>query len=223
MGANIPVFIDVVADTLCPWCYIGKRRLEKALARREGENIVVRWRPYLLNPDMPEAGMERNEYLNAKFAGAANAAAKYAPIAAAGKQEGLDFRFEAIERSPNTFNSHRLVLWAGQAGCQDAVIESLFRAYFIEGKDIGDMDVLAEIAANAGMNGEETRKRLDSDADRGTVQRAIDTARRIGVTGVPCFIFADRFAVSGAQSPDVLLRAIDQAVAAGGTDPQAQD
>ena len=196
------ITIEIVSDTVCPWCFIGKRRLEQALAERApGEEIRIDWRPFQLNPDMPELGIDRKEYLEAKFGGPEGARQVYQNIHDAGATVGLDLQFDRIPRTPNTINSHRLVDRAGKEGCQDAVVEILFQAYFQDGKDIGDLDVLVSAAADAGMNAESTRAYLDSDEDVERVRNEDMTARQMGVQGVPCFIFNRKYAISGAQEP----------------------
>lgn len=206
------ITLDVVSDTICPWCFIGKRRLERALASRPDASVEVRWRPYQLDPTIPPGGIDRGQYLEAKFGGPERAREIYDRVRAAGAEEGLDFAFETIARTPNTINSHRLIRWAGAAGCQDAVVERLFRSYFLEGGDIESPSSLAAIARDCGMDDDLVAELLAGDADIEVVEREIVTARKIGVTGVPCFIFADRFGVMGAQSPEVLADSIDRAV-----------
>ena len=148
------ITIDIVSDTVCPWCFIGKRRLERALAQRSpGEEFRVSWRPFQLNPDMPPEGRDRKAHLIAKFGGEDGLKRVYDAVIEAGKSEGIDFAFDKVERTPNTINSHRLLRMADEKGTQDAVSEELFKAYFLDGKDIGVIDVLVEIAETAGMKG----------------------------------------------------------------------
>lgn len=212
--------VDVISDVVCPWCYIGKRRLETALARlREAEPdlpIEVRWHPFELNPDLPPAGADRRDYLDAKFGGPERAQQIYARVRAAGETVGIPFAFDAIERQPNTLDAHRLIAWAQarREGDADDLVERLFRAYFLEGRYVGDRDELEHIAAAAGFDPDDARAFLASDALRGEVAGAEDHARRMGVSGVPFFIFAGRVAVSGAHEADTLLDAIAQARAA---------
>jgi predicted DsbA family dithiol-disulfide isomerase len=208
-----PVQLDVVSDTICPWCYIGKRRLEKALAERPDVEVDIRWRPYQLDPTIPAGGVDRREYLENKFGGPEKAQEIYDRIRAAGAEEDLPFAFEKIKRTPNTINSHRLVRWAATAGCQDQVVERLFQLYFLEGGDVEDSETLLSVAREAGMDTDLVSELLAGDADVELVQREIRTAQKIGVTGVPCFIFANSFGVMGAQSPDILAEAIDRALA----------
>ncbi len=207
--------IDVISDVVCPWCFIGKRRLEAALAglRASDPDVapVVHWHPFQLNPELPREGVDRRSYLEAKFGGPARAAEIYARVRAAGETVGIAFAFERIVRQPNTLDAHRLVAWAQAMGDAGPLVEALFAAYFLDGRDIGQRPVLAAIAGEVGLDGTAARAFLDSDewADR---VRGIDArARELGVGGVPFFIFAERVAVSGAQEPGALLQAIDQA------------
>lgn len=217
--------IDIVSDTICPWCFIGKRRLERALAERaDGDPIALGWRPFQLNPDMPDEGMERQAYLAAKFGGAERAARIYAPIVEAGADEGIAFAFEKIVRTPNTLLSHRLIRRAGELGNQDAAVEALFRAYFTEGRDIGDAGVVADIAGEAGLPRGEIAAYLASDTDLHAVTAEDKLARKLGIQGVPCFIIDRRVMVSGAQTPDILMLAFDYAKReAAKTDTQPSD
>ncbi len=208
-----PVQLDVISDTICPWCFIGKRRLEKALALRTDVDVDVRWRPYQLDPTIPPGGKDRREYLEAKFGGPEGARKIYDNIRAAGADEDIAFAFDKIERTPNTINSHRLIRWAATADRQDAVVERLFRLYFLEGGDIESPESLVAVARETGMDADLVAELLAGDADVDLVEREIRTAQKIGVTGVPCFILANSFGVMGAQSADVLADAIDRALA----------
>ncbi len=198
--------VDVISDTVCPWCFIGKRRLERALAQRPGLDVEVVWHPFQLNPDMPDSGLDRTTYLSLKFGGEARAREIYQAIRRAGTSEGLDFRFDLIAMTPNTVHSHRLARYAQQHGNQDAAIEAMFRAYFLEGRDIGSSESLIEIGAQAGLDSAPLSHYLQSDDDVEVVRREDLNARRIGVTGVPCFIINGRYAISGAQEPEVFLQ-----------------
>ena len=205
------ITIDIVSDTVCPWCFIGKRRLEKALAQvGPGTDIRIAWRPFQLNPEMPESGVDRKEYLEAKFGGEDGAKKIYDAINDAGRTENIPFDFKAIPRTPNTVNSHRLIDKAGREGRQDAVVEALFHAYFIAGRDIGSSHELAKIAAEAGMDEDDVRAYLESDEDVQRVRDEDAMARKMGIQGVPCFILNRKYAVSGAQDPEVFLRAFAQ-------------
>ena len=210
-----PLSIDIISDVVCPWCYIGKRRLETALARRSSDDapVHVRWLAFQLNPDMPAAGVDRRSYLEQKFGGPERAQQIYARIKAAGDEVGIPFDFERIVRQPNTVNAHRLIAWAQDVNPSesDALVEQLFRAYFIDGADIGDIDTLARLAGDAGFDATAARAWLTSDAGRTAIQAEEQRARALGVTGVPFFVFNERLAVSGAQPPEVLLGAMEQA------------
>jgi predicted DsbA family dithiol-disulfide isomerase len=205
-----PLTIDVVSDVVCPWCYIGKRRLEKAI-EMSGIPVAVRWHPFQLDSTIPPEGKSRRAYLEAKFGTAERIAELHRNIAGAGASEGIDFAFDKIEVSPNTLDAHRVIRWAGVEGRQEAVVDALFRAYFLEGRDIGDREVLAEVAAGAGMDRARVVERLASDEDRADVAEEIVSAQRIGVTGVPTFIIASRYGVVGAQAPATLAQAFAQA------------
>jgi len=207
-----PLFVDVVSDVVCPWCYIGKRKLETALSRlrvNEPElTPTVRWHPFELNPDLPVEGIARAAYLEKKFGGKARAAEIYARVRAVGAEVGIAFEFDRIARQPNTRDAHRLLAWAQQRGDAGALVERLFRAYFIEGRWIGERDVLAALAAESGVPREEAQAMLAADAYRVEVEAEYREAQEAGITGVPFFIFNGRTAVSGAHDPDVLLEAI---------------
>ena len=207
--------IEVVSDVVCPWCYVGKRRLEAALAQSDDAVVAVRWRPFQLDPTIPSQGLDRRAYMRAKFRDDARLAEVHARLRAVGAEVGIDFDFEAISRSPNTLDAHRLIRWAAASGVQDEVVERLFSAYFEHGRDIGDRSVLAEIAGECGMDAEVVERRFAGDDDGAAVRAEIDEAQSLGVTGVPFFIFASRFAVSGAQSAEVLARAIKSARSGG--------
>lgn len=205
--------IDIVSDVICPWCLIGKRRLEAALALRPDSVGTVRWRPFQLNPDMPREGMERARYVETKFGGPEGAKRVYDRIRAAGAGDGIDFRFESIVRTPNTVDAHRLIRWSAEADRQDAVVEALFRAYFTEGRDIGDRTTLAVIAGEAGLDSEAAATMLASDAGEAEIAAETESAYRSGVSGVPCFILDGKYAVSGAQPAEVLADAFDRVLA----------
>lgn len=197
--------VDIVSDTICPWCYVGKRRLEKALVELPALKAEVRWRPFQLDATIPEAGMDRKTYLARKF-GADGSKRVYDRIRAAGEEEGIAFAFEKIKKTPNTINSHRLLHWAGVEGGQHALAERLFQLYFLEGEDIGEIDVLADAAASCGMDKAAVRLRLRSDESRSLVLREIAQANDFGVDGVPCFIFNGSTFLPGAQPADVLVQ-----------------
>jgi predicted DsbA family dithiol-disulfide isomerase len=208
-----PISIDVVSDVVCPWCYLGKRRLEAALDLLPDTPVAVRWMPFRLDPTIPRQGIGREAYLTRKFGSITAVGDVHRRLTQMGRAEGIDYRFEAITRSPNTVDAHRLIRWAGPEGRQDAMVERLFAAYFTEGLDIGDAGVLVRLAAEAGIAYGDIAARLASDLDSADVAAEIDNAQRIGVTGVPCFIIDRRYGVMGAQPPDSLARAIAQASA----------
>ena len=205
--------IDVISDTICPWCYIGKRRLEAALAQRPDIDFNVTYRPFQLNPNLPKGGMDRLDHLDLKFGGRDAGKKVFDVIAATGREDGIDFDFSRQEKVPNTFDSHRLNHWAETAGVQDEVVEILFRKYFIDGENVGDPAVLLDAAKEAGMDGEVVERLLAGDADKELVEREEMIGRRMGVTGVPCYIIDQKYTLVGAQEPDMLLRAIDTAAA----------
>lgn len=202
-----PVVIDVVSDVVCPWCFLGKRRLDAALAQTGAAE--VRWRPFQLDPTIPADGLDRKAYMRAKFGDGPRLGEVHQRLAALGREVGVAFDFEAIRRAPNTLDAHRLIRFASEAGRADAVVEGLFSAYFEQGRDIGDRAVLAEIAAQAGLGDVEARLASDEGAEE--VRQDIEEAQRGGVQGVPFFIFASKYAVSGAQPAEVLAQAIGQA------------
>lgn len=207
--------IDVVSDVMCPWCYIGKRRLEAALDEVRSEmDVEVRWRPYQLDPTLPKQGKDRQQYLEDKFGGAAGAEQAYAAVRAAGVEEHIPFAFDKIEVSANTLDAHRLIRWAGSLGLttQQQVVDLLFKAYFEDGKNIGDDAVLLEVAEQAGLEMPVVERLLAGDADRDTVAAEIDQSRQMGVTGVPCFIIDMKYAVVGAQSAEALADAMRKVV-----------
>jgi predicted DsbA family dithiol-disulfide isomerase len=201
--------IDIISDTVCPWCFIGKRRLEKAMSQRPDLDFEIQWRPFQLNPDMPRDGMDRRQYLDVKFGGPDRAKQIYQHIEDAGRSEGIAFAYDKIARTPNTLDSHRLIKWAGTAGVQDAAVEVLFRKYFLEGGDIGDKDLLIDVAKEIGMDADLVSDLLDGDSDLEQTKAEDTMARQMGVTGVPCFIIGRKYAVSGAQDPAVLVQAFD--------------
>jgi len=205
------LFIDVVSDAVCPWCFVGKRRLDAALAEAGAPDVRVRWRPFQLDATIPAQGLDRKTYMNAKFRDPARLAEAHARLKALGAEVGIAFDFEAIQRSPNTLDAHRLIRWADGFGAQVALVERLFSLYFEQGRDIGDREVLAAAAADCGLDGGLAREFLARGEDAQDVRAEIEHAHRIGVSGVPFFIFANRLAVSGAQSSDVLARAMQEA------------
>ena len=203
--------VDVVSDVVCPWCYVGKRRLEAALALREGPPVAIHWRPFQLDGTIPAEGLDRVAYMTRKFGSLDKIAGIHQRLTAIGAQEGIAFDFAAIRRSPNTLDAHRLIRWADGLGRQGDVVEALFRAFFVEGRDIGDRTVLADIAAEQGLDRAAAAAMLVSGTDVEFVTREIEMAHQIGVQGVPFFIFAGKLAVSGAEAAEVLADALAQA------------
>jgi predicted DsbA family dithiol-disulfide isomerase len=216
---NAELAVDVVSDVVCPWCYIGKRKLEAALAelraREPHLEPKVRWHAFQLNPDLPRGGIPRTAYLEAKFGGKARAAEIYSRVQAVGAEVGIAFAFERITQQPNTLDAHRLIAWAQERGDADALVERLFRAYFIEGRFVGDRDELVAAAVSCGLQELEARGMLTSDALRTEVEAESREAQDSGITGVPFFIFNGRTAVAGAHDPATLLEAIAAARQAG--------
>jgi predicted DsbA family dithiol-disulfide isomerase len=203
--------IEVFSDVICPWCYIGKRRLEKALELLGGSHDVqVLWRPFQLNPGMPPGGIDRRAYRTAKFGSWERSLELEARVAAVGAEGGIPFAFDRIARTPNTFDAHRLIWYAQQQGRHDVMVEALFQAYFMEGRDIGDRRVLADIAAKAGLDQAEGFLASDHGAD--DVRHEEDRGHRLGIDGVPHFLFNGRVTLSGAQEPETILAAIEKAV-----------
>jgi predicted DsbA family dithiol-disulfide isomerase len=209
-AANEPIEIDVISDVMCPWCYIGKRRLEKALTMLPGIEVDIRWRPFQLDHTIPEAGMDRQEYLRNKFGSDADAAQVYEPVRAAGKAESIPFEFEKISISPNTLDAHRVIRWALAEGVQDAVVERLFQLYFIEGANLTDKKVLADAAVEAGIERAVVEHLLAGETDKAETQAEIAKIQHMGVTGVPAFIVGNRYAVMGAREPEVIAQAIQE-------------
>lgn len=210
--------VMIVSDTICPWCYVGKRRFERALAERTDVKPVIEWRPFQLNPNMPTEGLDRRAYMRAKFGTDERAEEIYRTIQDAGDDENIPFAFDLISRVPNTIGSHRLISWSLPSGRQDSVVEILFRSYFLSGRDIGDIDVLVEVAAMAGLNETEARAYLSGEKGIEQAQAESSEAHRLGISGVPCFIFDSKYAVSGAQGPEVFLQVFDLALQPDGAD-----
>ena len=203
--------IDIVSDVVCPWCYIGKRRLERALALRPDVSVSIAWRAFQLNPGVPPGGMPRESYLAGKFGSSAHAGRIYAGLAATGAAEGIRFAFERIRRTPNTRDAHRLIRFAALHGRAEPVVEGLFRAYFVDGRDTGERATLADIAAEAGLAREAAEGWLDGEAGLVQILEEDRNARRLGISGVPCFIVDRGYAISGAQEPAFFLPLFDLA------------
>lgn len=202
--------IDIISDPICPWCYIGKTRLDRALEANPTHNFVIEWHPYQLNPTMAAEGMDRREYLETKFGGQAGALKVYGQIDKTAREIGLDLNFAGIKRTPNTINAHRLILWADIEGCQNAVVDRLFKAYFKEGRDISEHSVLVRIAAAAGMDGDAIRKLLDSDTNIEDIRTRDTKSRQSGVQGVPAFIIDNHYVISGAQTTEMWEQVIKE-------------
>lgn len=201
--------LDIISDTVCPWCYIGKKRLEKAQMERPTIDFKINWRPFQLDPTIPAEGVDRQAYIEAKF-GAERAKSAGNAIREAGEMEGISFAFDKIMRSPNTLDSHRLIKWAGSAGVQDKVVDQLFARYFENGENIGEHSVLLEAASDSGMDVDIVRELLASDSDLKQTQLEDKQAREMGISGVPCFLFEGKFAIVGAQEVSSLTRYIDK-------------
>ncbi len=202
--------LDILSDPICPWCFIGKTHLDNALAQRPDHPFAIEWHPFQLNPDMPKGGMDRRAYLEGKFGGKEAAVRAYAPVVEHAGQAGLAIDFEGMKRTPNTIDAHRLIQWAGVENKQTDVVDALFQAYFVDARDIGDPDVLADVADTSGMDAAVIRRLLQSDADRKEISERDARARSMGVSSVPTFIVDGKHAVPGAQPPDLWLKVIDE-------------
>lgn len=205
------VIVDIVSDVICPWCFLGKRHLDKAIASLDPGSVALRWRPFLLDASIPREGLDRTEYLTRKF-GAERLKDLHAPLIAAGKAAGVPYHFERITRTPNTLNAHRLIAWSHAAGKQHEMAERLFMDYWSEGKDVSEARVLIDAAVAVGLDGTLVAQLLASEADLDRVIAEINRAAEFGITGVPTFIFGNRYAVVGAQPPDVLKAGITRAL-----------
>jgi predicted DsbA family dithiol-disulfide isomerase len=199
--------IDVISDVVCPWCYLGKRKLDAAMKQVEAFTYDVRWRPFQLDPTIPPEGIARAEFMSRKF-GPEKIAAIHARLEEAGQEEGLSFAFDKITRSPNTLDAHRLIRWAQPSGKQSDIVERLFNLYFVEGQDIGDRNVLIDVARQAGLDVDLITRLFVEGVDIVPVQEEMSTAARMGISGVPFFIFGGKYAVSGAQPVDALVGVI---------------
>jgi predicted DsbA family dithiol-disulfide isomerase len=208
MSSQQPVRIDVVSDVVCPWCFIGKRRLEKAIALTPNTPVEVHWRPYFLNDWIPREGISREEYLTTKFGSAERYKGIAQRVSAAAAAEGLTYAMDKISRQPNTLDAHRLIRWAGGIGKAAEMKQRLMDLYFTEGADLTNHAVLVQAAADVGLDAEDIREALASDQDVADVEQEAISAKEAGIEGVPCFIFGGKFAVSGAQAPEDLAEAI---------------
>lgn len=208
------VKLDIISDPICPWCYIGKTLLDQAMAQRPDHPFEIEWHPFQLNPDMPAEGMDRRDYLETKFGGKEGAIRAYAPVLERSEAAGLAIDFAAIKRTPNTLDAHRLLHWAGIEGCQDRMAMALFQAYFNEGRDIGDPEVLADLADSLSLDGAMIQRLLASDADRDAIRARDAQFRQMGISGVPTFIVGGQHAVPGCQPADLWVKVIDDLTAA---------
>ncbi|GAB4576962.1 MAG: DsbA family protein [Roseibium sp.] len=208
MTESAPLTVDIVSDVMCPWCYIGKRRLEAALRSLPELTVLVRWHPFQLDSTLPKTGKDRQQYLSDKFGGVERANSFYSQIRAAGKDEGIDFAFEDIALSPNTLDCHRLILWARADDLQDEVVERLFKAYFIDGEDLTRSETLVRISEEAGMQSDLVEQLLETETDLDKVEAQIANAQESGITGVPCFIIDGRFVLAGAEKAETIAAAL---------------
>ena len=203
-----PIKLDIMSDPICPWCFIGKAYLDKALSAHPNHPFLIEWHPFQLNPDMPANGMGRREYLEGKFGGKEAAVRAYAPVVESAKTAGVAIDFEGMKRTPNTINAHRLIHWAGIEGRQTAAVSALFKAYFTDARDIGDADVLINIAKSVEMDADVVKRLLDSDEDLKLIQDRDKHSRKMGINSVPTFIIANQHAVPGAQPPELWAQVI---------------
>jgi predicted DsbA family dithiol-disulfide isomerase len=210
MSNHQPVRIDVVSDIVCPWCFIGKHRLEKAIALNPDIPVEVHWRPYFLNDWIPREGISREQYLTTKFGSPERYKGIAQRVSAAAAAEGLTYAMDKISRQPNTLDAHRLIRWADEIGKAAEMKQRLMDLYFTEGADLTSHAVLAQAAADIGLDAETTRKALASDKDVAEIEREALSAKEAGIDGVPCFIFGGKFAISGAQAPEDLAEAIER-------------
>ena len=204
--------IEVVHDLVCPWCFLGLRRLMRAVRRRPDVQVEMVWRPFLLNPDMPRVGMPRADYVVRKFGGEERARRLYSSIAEIGRAEGVLFRFDRIRRTPSSVDAHRLVRWAAGFGRGAETVAALFGAHFTDGRDIGDAHVLAAVAQSCGLDAGDALRFLHGDAEVDAVHAENLRAHRLGINGVPCFVIGGRHAIAGAQEPEVIERLLDVAL-----------
>jgi predicted DsbA family dithiol-disulfide isomerase len=208
------ITLDLFSDPICPWCYIGKTHLFRALEAAGDNPFVLTWHPFQLNPDMPPEGMDRRAYLEGKFGGKQAAIRAYAPIAETAEAMGLKLNLEAITRTPNTLDAHRMIHWAGLEHKQTPMAQALFEAYFVKGEDIGDHDALVEIGTRAGLEADMTTRLLAGDADAGAIRERDAHARARGISAVPTFIIANQHVVPGAQPPELWAQVIAELAAA---------
>ncbi len=202
--------IEVYSDVVCPWCYIGKRRIDHAVARvKDVRHVAITWRPFQLNPTMPKEGMDRTTYLETKFGSLDAFRQLEERMLAAGTEEQIAFAFDKMSRTPNTFDAHRLIWFGARQGLQDAVVESLFRGYFEEGADIGSVSALVSLAERAGLKAQAVERLLLSDEGESAVQAEEARGRKLGIRAVPYFVLNQTYGISGAQPVEVFQTAID--------------
>jgi predicted DsbA family dithiol-disulfide isomerase len=206
------VSVDVISDVICPWCFLGKRRLDKAIAALPDIKVEVNFRPYFLDPSIPAEGMDRHQYMANKF-GEERLKTIHDPLIAAGKADGVPYAFDKITRTPNSLDAHRLIRWAATIGSQHTVVEALFMAYWSWGQDVGDHEVLKTIATVNGMPPDDVAALLASDKDKADVLQEAQMAQQIGVTGVPTFVLNRKYGMVGAQPPDALVQMIRKVAA----------
>lgn len=203
-----PVKLDIMSDPICPWCYIGKAHLDRALAAHPNHPFQIEWHPFQLNPDMPAEGMGRRAYLEGKFGGKEAAVRAYAPVVESAEKAGLKINFEGMQRTPNTLNAHRLIHWAGIEGRQTAAVSALFKAYFVDTRDIGDSEVLTDIADSIEMDAAVVARLLSTEEDAKDISDRDAHSRQMGINSVPTFIIGGRHAVPGAQPPELWAKVI---------------
>jgi predicted DsbA family dithiol-disulfide isomerase len=210
MPANQPVRIDVVSDVVCPWCFIGKHRLEAALKLKPDIAVEVHWRPYFLNDWIPREGISREEYLTTKFGSVERYKGIAQRVGAAAAAEGLAYAADKMKRQPNTLDCHRLIHWADAKGKAGEMKQKLMDLYFTQGADLTDRETLVKAAADVGLDADTVRKALAGDKDVAAVEQEAQSAKEAGIQGVPCFIFGGKFAVSGAQAPEDIAETIER-------------
>jgi predicted DsbA family dithiol-disulfide isomerase len=204
--------IDIVSDVVCPWCYLGKRRLERALQQRPEVRAEIRWVPYFLEPYIPREGMPRVDYIGRKFGVFARYTPSHERMVPVGADAGIEFRFERIYKQPHTLDAHRVIHWAQKAGKSRPVVERMFSLFFTDGGDLSDREMLVSAGRAGGLDGDELRRDLLTDRDKSYVERQATAAARAGISGVPFFVFNKKVSVAGAHEVEVLIGAIDQAL-----------
>ncbi len=212
--------LDIFSDPVCPWCYLGKAHLDRALERAPDHPFLIEWHPFQLAPHLPKQGVDRAQYLLSIFGTQQRTVDAHLRLAELGRAAGLEFNFEAIKVSPNTFDAHRLIHWAGLEGRQTPMVSALFRAYWREGRDIGDPEVLCDLAAEVGMDRAMVSRLIYSDADTEALAAREAHARQRGISAVPTFIVADQHAISGAQPPELWAQVIEELTTGGANRPE---